>query len=335
VRASSSERTARLAVGLAGLAAGVAIGFVARDRIPDGGGRAFTEVRDGGYRWISPLVECDLDRDALRDQGLRPFEAKLAARLRAPAVRASVSGISVYFRELNDGIWFGINEEASYAPASLRKIPMAMAILKQAEQEPALITREVVAGLQQDYDARQNFKPSQPLVPGRKYQVGELLSRMIIQSDNNAFMLLSGIVDPQQLGKVYGALALRPPSTASGGEETPNTVLTYAGFFRVLYNGTYLTKEMSDLALAHFAQSEFRAGLVAGLPSSVAVAHKFGERLDPVTGERQLHDCGIVYYPRHPYLLCVMTKGPRFEGLADAIAMVSRAVYAEVDAQPR
>jgi len=27
----------------------------------------------------------------------------------------------------------------------------------------------------------------------------------------------------------------------------------------------------------------------------------------------QLHDCGIVYYPETPYLLCVMTKGWNFE----------------------
>jgi beta-lactamase class A len=335
VKASAAERTARLAVGLAGLAAGVVIGFVARDRIPDGGGRAFTEVRDGGYRWISPLLECDEDRDVLRNQELRPFRERVEASLRTPAVQAAVTSASVYFRELNDGIWFGINEAASYAPASMRKVPMMMAVLKQAEREPDLLTREVVATLQQDYDARQNFKPSQSLEPGRKYQVGELLSRMIVQSDNNAFMLVSGVVDPQQLGKVYGVLSLHPPSSASRGEETDHTVLTYAGFFRVLYNGTYLTKEMSDLALEHLTRTEFRDGLVAGLPSSVAVAHKFGERLDPVTGEKQLHDCGIVYYPRHPYLLCVMTKGPRFEGLADAIAMVSRTVFAEVDAQPR
>jgi hypothetical protein len=67
----------------------------------------------------------------------------------------------------------------------------------------------------------------------------------------------------------------------------------------------------------------------------VPVAHKFAERSDPQTGEKQLHDCGIVYYPRHPYLLCVMTKGPGFEGLAGVVARVSRMVYSEVDAQNR
>lgn len=327
-----TERRIRLAIGLGCLAAGAAVGFVARDRIPDGGGRAFTEVRDEGYQWISPLVECDLDRDVLRNRELVPFKAKLEAGLRAPAVRDAASSVSVYFRELTDGIWFSVNDDAAYSAASLRKLPMMMAVLKQAETEPGLLARELVADLAQDYDARQNFRPSQPLERGRRYTVAELLTRMIVQSDNNAFMLLSGVVDPRQLAKVYGVLGLTP---SRSGEESTRTVLTYSGFLRVLFNGTYLTKEMSDLALGNLAESEFRAGLVAGVPASVPVAHKFAERSDPQTGEKQLHDCGIVYYPRHPYLLCVMTKGPGFEGLAGVVARVSRTVYSEIDAQNR
>ena len=47
----------------------------------------------------------------------------------------------------------------------------------------------------------------------------------------------------------------------------------------------------------------------------------------------QLHDCGIVYYPQHPDLLCVMTKGPDFERLDDIIRGVSQISFAEIDAQ--
>jgi hypothetical protein len=144
-------------------------------------------------------------------------------------------------------------------------------------------------------------------------------------------MLLSQLVDPEELGRVYGLLSMRPPST-SGGDE--HSVLTYAAFFRILYNGTYLSKEMSDLALEQLAASEFRAGLRAGVPEIVPVAHKFGERSD-ASGMKQLHDCGIVYYTRHPYLLCVMTRGADFAALADAIATISRTVFEEIDAQHR
>ena len=46
---------------------------------------------------------------------------------------------------------------------------------------------------------------------------------------------------------------------------------------------------------------------------------------------KQLHDCGIVYYPKHPYLLCVMTRGDSFEYLDDTIRDISHLVYQEVN----
>jgi len=111
-------------------------------------------------------------------------------------------------------------------------------------------------------------------------------------------------------------------------------VLTYAGFFRILYNGTFLSKEMSDKALGVLTGVAFRRGIVAGVGDGVTVAHKFGERSEE-TGAKQLHDCGIVYYPRHPYLLCVMTKGADFDALAGELSAISRAVYQEIDSQHR
>lgn len=312
--------------------AGVVIGVVGRDRLSPADGRgALSEVREDGFRFVSPLLECDSGRDLLRNRELSPFKQKVEAVVADLSRRGDAERVAVYFRELNDGIWFSLNEGMAFSPASMRKVPMMIAILKEAERTPDLLSRGIVANLKQDHDAGQNIKPSQPLEPGRTYPVGELLTRMIVQSDNNAFMLLSRVVDPGELGKVYGLLSMRTPR--SGREEDAFSVLTYAAFFRVLYNGTYLTKETSDLALEQLAQAEFRAGIVAGVPDGVIVAHKFGERSDDASGAKQLHDCGIVYYPRHPYLLCVMTRGARFEPLASAIASISKVVYEEIQSQ--
>lgn len=67
------------------------------------------------------------------------------------------------------------------------------------------------------------------------------------------------------------------------------------------------------------------------IPSDVKVAHKFGERY---YGDiKQLHDCGVIYYPENPYLLCVMTIGKDFEDLAEVISHVSDVVYREVDSR--
>ena len=70
------------------------------------------------------------------------------------------------------------------------------------------------------------------------------------------------------------------------------------------------------------------------MPPSIGVVHKFGERsLGPNGETKQLHDCGIVYYPNHPYLLCIMTRGTSFEPLRKTIAGTSQLFYAELDSQ--
>ncbi|MHB8709527.1 MAG: serine hydrolase, partial [Desulfuromonadales bacterium] len=73
-------------------------------------------------------------------------------------------------------------------------------------------------------------------------------------------------------------------------------------------------------------------GLTAGLPKSIEVAHKFGERGD-LAGAMQLHDCGVIYHPDTPYLLCVMTRGDQHNQMTAAIAETSRMVYDEVTTQ--
>lgn len=72
-----------------------------------------------------------------------------------------------------------------------------------------------------------------------------------------------------------------------------------------------------------------------GSVNEVKVSHNFGEKSDASEGTVQLHDCGIVYYPRHPYLLCVMSKGPNFELRDDVIANISQITFSEVDRQHR
>jgi hypothetical protein len=88
------------------------------------------------------------------------------------------------------------------------------------------------------------------------------------------------------------------------------------------------------------ASSTFKQGLAAGVPEGVIVAHKFGERVeyfvDRATGIEQshisqLHDCGIVYYKKTPYGICVMTEGQDLDTLKTVISMISKTTYDEVD----
>lgn len=70
--------------------------------------------------------------------------------------------------------------------------------------------------------------------------------------------------------------------------------------------------------------------LTAGIPNNYEISHKFGERQYLSTGEKQLHDCGIIYIPKKPYLLCVMTRGKNFDDLANTIKLISKTVFTQI-----
>ncbi len=95
-----------------------------------------------------------------------------------------------------------------------------------------------------------------------------------------------------------------------------------------------MKKVLSEKALEFLSDVEFTKGLVAGVPKNIAVSHKFGER-SIIDSEdiKQLHDCGIIYYPDRPYLLCVMTRGKNLDVLTDNVRVISYLVYDEIESQ--
>jgi beta-lactamase class A len=170
---------------------------------------------------------------------------------------------------------------------------------------------------------------------GKSYTIDDLLFRMIAYSDNNATYLLEDVMAAATREEVFSDMRVESPYKDANSDVHVSTD-DYARFFRVLYNATYLGNDMSEKALEYLASTTFADGLVAGVPADTMVAHKFGERTDEHDrNTKYLGDCGIVYYPQHPYLLCAMTKGNDLDKLGEAIREVSRVVYAEVDGRYR
>ena len=176
-----------------------------------------------------------------------------------------------------------------------------------------------------------------PLEEGSAYTLRELVTRLITLSDNDARNLLRDKVGQEAVSSVFTDLRLSEPALNETGNSM--SARTYSRFFRALYNATYLNRTWSEYALNLLSKVEFKSGIINGLPpeaQTLTVAHKFGYRvfpdpLDLVTEE--LHDCGIVYLPKHPYFVCVMTKGYDQTVLMDTIQLLSRTVYNEITAK--
>jgi len=290
------------------------------------------EVREKGFVYINPLLECYSDRNAPENTELRPFKHKVEQMIRKIVSEKKIGTIALYFRDLNNGPWFSVGETENFAPASLLKVPLMIALLKQAESDPAFLQKKTVYRSERDFNAGQSIKSADNLKLGKTYITDELIYRMIVYSDNNAYLTLMQQVNRDVLIQTYRDFGV--PVPGSTDESDFMSVESYASFFRVLYNASFLNKEMSEKALQYLANSDFKDGLVAGVSPDVPVAHKFGERGVPQQpGIKQLHDCGIIYHPNHPYLLCIMSRGSSFDVLDDGIRKISRLFFEEISTQ--
>lgn len=258
------------------------------------------------------------------------FERKKAER--------EITEAAVFFRDLEGGPTMSINANVPFVPASLIKLPVVFGYLRYAEENPGILEVPIdysphevkfvtmTKAVEQDYAE---------LEEGRRYAVKELLKSMLTHSDNLAFALLVEYFNTaipeggHELLRTFQDLGIIDPRDVV---EQVVTVRNYASLFRQLYNSSYLSNEHSQLVLSWLAASTYDKGLVAGVPKGVEVAQKFGER-ELLDGSKQLHDCGIIYYPGNPYELCVMTRGDDWGELQGVLAEVSRMVYEEVDSR--
>lgn len=287
---------------------------------------AYYEIRKSGYNFINPLIECE---PGAPPQELTNFRNKIRDFIKLTQAQEKDTNISVYFRDLNNGLWFGINEKEKFLPASLLKVPIMMAYLKKAETDPSVLNKQIRFETQIS-DLQQNFKPSQRLQLGQYYTVDELIDRMIRYSDNDAKDVLIEN-DRSSFNHVQKDLGLEAWDYDQPEEQM--TTASYATLFRVLFNASYLSRDMSEKALQTLNTSEFKTGLAAGIPNEIKIAHKFGERYENWLW--QLHDCGIIYYPDHPYLLCILTRGPDMQSLTKILKNISYMVYSEVEKQDK
>jgi beta-lactamase class A len=243
--------------------------------------------------------------------------------------------VSVYYRDLVTGRWFGINEKNAYPPASLLKVPLMIAYFKEAEDDPTLLNKKIFyAGDGEALNAEEYYRSKSEIQANQYYTVDELITSMIEHSDNIATVLLFKNIDNNSLREIMSNMGLTLPPVNDPNSATDDfmTVKSYSYLFRLLYNSTFLNRTMSEKALKLLASTDFKDGLDGGLPTDVKAAQKFGERTvtDVASGqatERNLHDCGIVYKTDHPYLLCVMTKGKDFSVLSTIIKNISKTVY--------
>jgi beta-lactamase class A len=297
--------------------------------------RLYFSCDKNDFKYINPNLACK-DSSVVKKHAYAKLKSKLEDYIQEKKNDGTAAQVSIYFRDLQSGPTLGLNEHDLFSPASLLKLPLLLTYYNlNNEKIPDLLERSIVAQTRWVIP-KQLIQPKESIVLGRTYSVEDLLLYMIKYSDNNAYYVLLDYlaqVSPERdaLNDTFIDLGIVDPKNF-----LDNTISTklYGSIFIQLYNSSYFNKkDISQDVLGILTQVDWNKGINRGLPDDMVVAHKFGERSNLDNNLDQLHDCGIVYYPENPYLLCIMTRGQDIEKLPKVIEEISKMFYDEFDSR--
>ncbi|MEK7227748.1 MAG: serine hydrolase [Patescibacteria group bacterium] len=214
--------------------------------------------------------------------------------------------VGVYFEYLPSGVSIGVNDRQELAIASLIKTPLVMAIYRQIEK--GVIKKDDVVTMQEEYIDK-GFGNLWQRGVGTELTVSELTKITLEESDNTASKMLGSLIPKEEIRKVFDSLDI-PMNTQENDKTITVSPKSYSSILRSLYLSSYLEREHSNEILDILTKTLYDDKIVAGVPSSIKVAHKIGIwDIDSVNGKGVIYnDCGIVYVPDRSYLLCIMTK---------------------------
>ncbi|MBM3257867.1 MAG: serine hydrolase [Candidatus Nealsonbacteria bacterium] len=261
---------------------------------------------------ISPIIDSNIQESSviLHYIDLKPKIEEEIQKFKAE------KNAAFFLQDVQTGAWLGINEREGFMPASLLKVPIMMAFLKKVDREEVKLT-DFVELTAEDLD--KNAGKLYQKGVGTKMTIWDLIKEMILTSDNTAKNALKRQLTEAELNAVFAHVGIPNPYVLQNGQ-----VVSPRGYTRILkslYFATFLSPSLSEKALDIMTDTEMENLISAAIPSEVQVAHKFSERPDG------LGDCGIVYQPKNPYFLCMMTKDMEIPKAKELITNLSKIVY--------
>lgn len=222
----------------------------------------------------------------------------------------SKDNVAFYVEDLNSGSWAGWKEREPFIGASLLKVPVAIGVMKKIDRGEW--TLDTTFPLNSEYKD-QNFGELWKVPDETPMTIRRLMEEMLQNSDNTAAELLFDKIPPLERDDIYYHIGISNPEDIANsvpGKQLFTKVSSkdLANMFRTLYNSTYLATSSSNYILDLLTQTKFDKLVSTSIPKNIKVAHKIGNyfNADP-NRPKQYHDCGITYFPEHPYLYCVMT----------------------------
>lgn len=226
----------------------------------------------------------------------------------------------VYIENLATGDKYGLNENESFPAASLYKLYLMAAVMKEIEAGSITLDSkisftkshliDVFGGVDFGYEDREE---------NIVYTVEEAMQRVGRISDNFAAIMLAEKIGWNKVQNMTDDLG-----GVSTKIKSPITTTAYdiGSFFKLLYEGKVVSPDSSDKIKEFLLLSNINNRLPAKLPEGVKTVHKTGEL------SRVRHDAGIVYLEGKPYVIVLMSKDLEYEDDGvELLAEISKDVY--------
>ena len=222
--------------------------------------------------------------------------------------------ITIYFEFLNTGANVAVNDTAAFWPASLMKVPVAMAVMKKIQGGKWTMDNELILT---NPDKNDQYGDLYEQPAGSRFTVSYLLDQMLVASDNTARSIFLRNLDQSDIEDVLSHLGLEDIFNSDQQVRAKK----YSVFWRSLYAASYLNAENSERLIEIMDEPHAEQFLRQGIPTAVSFSHKIG------VSNHIYSDSGIVYVPNRPYLITIMMQAPTEKEATAAMSDISKMIY--------
>lgn len=223
---------------------------------------------------------------------------------------------SIYYKDLNSGAEFGIDEHKLLTAASVNKLPIAAYLYSLAYRGKINLEDTVVIQKDDIQDYGTGFLRYQK--PGGVYTLKDLTKLALEQSDNTAAHVLGVRLDASDIQKYINSLGLSQTNMVNNKTSAADMGKLLDLIYTKKIAGRSLTFELLDF----MSDTDFEDRLARDIPKSVNIYHKAGD------GVGFVHDVGIIDDGKNLFILSIMTNNISDEEKSkETIGKIAKYIY--------
>lgn len=243
-------------------------------------------------------------------------------------IDSTEANVGVAIKDLNSQDLVLINEEKIFPSASLIKLFILAEACKQVRDGKIKLSEEVTLTDEVKVGGDGILKE---LNSGHNFTIEELLTLMIILSDNTATNIVIDLISMEFVNNFIKGLGLNSTilqrkmmdsEAVKANKDNFTSGKDVLTILDLLYRGELINEEASTFMIDILKRQQVKGRLDLYLPEDVIIAHKTGD-LDYLE-----HDVGIVYLENNPYIICVLTdENISNKDGREIIGKISKIVY--------